>query len=70
MAARRAAAELAGDDGQRAHFDGLYRQLVADAAGAHDLRARERDRADEEMMRRLAKGSVGWRTALAALCAR
>ena len=60
MAAQRAAAELAGDDGQRAHFDGLYRQLVADAAGAHDLRARERDRADEEMMRRLAKGSVGF----------
>ena len=66
MAARRAAAELAGDDGQRAHFDGLYRQLVADAANAHDLRARERDKADEEMMRRLANGSVGGLRTLAA----
>ena len=68
MAARRAAAELAGD-GQCAHCDGLYRQLLADAASAHDLRAREWDWADEEMMRRLAKGSVGWLPALAALCA-
>ena len=70
MAARRAAAELAGDDGQRAHFDGLYRQLVADAASAHDLRSSGRSRADEEMMRRLAKGSVGGLRNLAALCAR
>ena len=70
MAARRAVAVLAGDDGQRAHFDGLYRQLVADAANAHDLRARERDKADEEMMRRLAKGSVRGLQNLAALCAR
>jgi len=66
MAARRAAAELAGDDGQRAHFDGLYRQLLADAASAHDLRAREWDWADEEMMRRLAKVS---RMAAGSCCA-
>ena len=49
-----------------AHFDGLYRQLVADAASAHDLRARERDKADEETMRRLAKGSVRGPQTLAA----
>jgi hypothetical protein len=56
VAARRSAAEEAGDDGMRLHFERLYRQLLAETVEANAVKTNEKSKSEQLMIEKMARG--------------
>jgi hypothetical protein len=58
LANKRATAAAAGDDGQRAHFDSLYAQLVNSEVTVDQHKRRQLEQADQAFLAKLKKGKT------------